>query len=70
MLHLDLPIGREQADRDVLVTVRPLSDDEAASRPRTQEEWEAFVERTAGKWQGEPLERPEQGEYEERRGFD
>ena len=31
----------------------------------TQEEWRAFIARTAGSWQGE-FERPPQGEYEVR----
>ena len=32
-----------------------------------QKEWpDDFFEETAGTWQGEPLVRPDQGEYEER----
>ena len=31
------------------------------------EDWpEGFFENTVGAWEGEPLERPEQGEFEER----
>ncbi|MEK8016922.1 MAG: hypothetical protein VSS75_008645 [Candidatus Parabeggiatoa sp.] len=40
-----------------------------ASKPKTPEElgWPpGFFERTAGAWEGEPLTRDEQGEYEQR----
>lgn len=30
------------------------------------ENWQSFVSATAGAWQGEPLERGDQGEYEQR----
>ena len=34
------------------------------------DEWpEGFFERVAGGWRGEMLERPEQGGFEERKGF-
>ncbi len=59
VLHITVPIGQEEADREVQVTIDPLP-------PKmTQEEWRAFVLSTAGAWQGD-LERPEQGEYEVR----
>jgi hypothetical protein len=60
VLRLAVPLAESEAGRDVRVTVEPLP------RPAmTQEEWRAFVLRTAGTWQGE-FERPEQGEYEVR----
>jgi len=32
----------------------------------TREEWLQFIRETAGACQGEPLERPDQGEFEKR----
>jgi hypothetical protein len=60
ILHLALPVGREEADKEVQVTVEPLS-----NAPIPQEEWGKLLLATAGKWQGE-FERPEQGLLEER----
>jgi hypothetical protein len=61
MLHLSVPVGLEDADKDVQVIVEPC----APNKPMTQEEWEAWVDSMAGSWQGD-FERPPQGEYEER----
>lgn len=60
VLHLELPFGTPEAGREVQVTVDPVE-----SRSMTREEWSAFLDRTAGAWQGE-FERPPQGEYETR----
>ena len=60
VLHLALPMGIEEANKEVQVTVEA-----ALPVPVSQEEWQDIVLSTAGKWQGE-FERPEQGEYEQR----
>jgi len=60
VLHLALPIGIEEANKEVQVTV-----ESALPVPVSQEEWQQLILSTAGKWQGE-FERPEQGEYEQR----
>jgi hypothetical protein len=60
ILHLNLPMGVEEANREVQVTVEPVT-----PQPMSPAEWQEFIRSTAGKWQGE-FERPEQGEYEER----
>ena len=60
ILHLVLPVGIEEANREVQITVESVP---AASM--SQEEWQKLVLSTGGKWQGE-FERPEQGAYEER----
>jgi hypothetical protein len=60
VLHLALPMGIEEANKEVQVTVEPL-----LPAPVSQEEWKELVLSTGGKWQGE-FERPEQGTYEER----
>jgi hypothetical protein len=59
VLHVTVPVGPAEANREVQVTVEP------APQPMTQEEWRAWVQSMAGSWQGE-FERPEQGEYERR----
>jgi hypothetical protein len=60
ILHLVLPVGVEQADKEVQVTVEPVP-----SAAMSQEQWGAWVQSMAGRWQGD-FERPPQGEYEER----
>ena len=61
ILHLALPMGIEEANKEVKVTVEPV-----APEPMSPAEWQEFILSTAGKWQGE-FERPDQGEYEERK---
>lgn len=60
VLQLTVPIGQDAADKEVQITIDPLT-----HRATTQEEWRQFVLSTAGAWQGD-LERPEQGKYEQR----
>ena len=60
VLHLALPVGIEEANKEVQVTVEPVP-----PMPRRQEEWQELVLSTAGKWQGD-FKRPEQGDYEQR----
>jgi hypothetical protein len=64
LLRLTLPVGLKDADLDVTVIVRTTTE-----TPKTfanQEEWLRFIDETAGQWQGEPLQRPSQGEFERR----
>lgn len=66
ILHLDIPVAPSGANADVRVLVESMDGKELKVRePLSREEWLAFIERTAGKWQGE-FERPEQLELEER----
>jgi hypothetical protein len=60
VLHLSLPLGSNEANRQVQVTVEPV-----VVPAMTPEEWRARVMETAGQWQGD-FERPDQGEPEER----
>jgi hypothetical protein len=60
VLHLHLPVGQGEADKEVQVTVEPVP-----ATPMSQSDWQEMILSTAGKWQGE-FERPPQGEYEER----
>ena len=60
VLQLTLPLGMDEANREVQVTV------EAITQPDlSREEWSAWVDSLAGAWQGD-FERPPQGEYEAR----
>ncbi len=61
ILHLDLQVGMEGADKEVQVTIEPV----ASKKAMTREEWHAWVDSMAGTWQGD-FERMPQGEYEER----
>jgi hypothetical protein len=61
-LALNLPLGVFEANATVKVTVDSLGE----SNPISTSEWRQIIEETAGKWQGEPLERPEQGKFEQR----
>jgi hypothetical protein len=57
-LCLDIPVGKPDADCDIVVIVEP------AAAPG---EWlPGFWERLSQGWQGEPLTRPPQGEFETR----
>jgi hypothetical protein len=61
VLHLDLPLGFDEAEKEVQVTVEAV----ATKQPMTQEEWSAWVASMAGSWQGD-FERMPSGEFEER----
>ena len=61
VLRVSVPVGAEDANREVQVTIEPAP----TRRPMTQEEWQEFILSTAGTWEGD-FERPEQGEYEQR----
>jgi hypothetical protein len=59
VLQLTVPLGTTEAGQDVRVTI------ESVAKPVTQDEWRRRVMKLAGSWRGD-LERPEQGEYEQR----
>ncbi|WP_088258547.1 hypothetical protein [Fimbriiglobus ruber] len=61
VLRISLPFGIDEAGREVLVTVEPVT----PKAENTDEEWRARILALAGGWPGE-FERPAQGEYEER----
>jgi hypothetical protein len=63
VLHLTVPIGKDDADREVEVIIQAAEPKHGNSSE--QEDWRQFVAETAGAWQGD-LERPEQGAYEHR----
>ncbi|MGA9381722.1 MAG: hypothetical protein WBV73_23415 [Phormidium sp.] len=65
ILQLQVPTEFKDTDLTVTVTIQPVT----PAEKKTPEElgWTpGFFERTAGAWEGEPLTRDEQGEFEER----
>ena len=60
ILQLTVPVGPADANREVQITVEPIS-----PAALSAEEWRRRIQETAGKWQGD-FERPAQGEYEQR----
>ncbi|AFZ36395.1 hypothetical protein Sta7437_2875 [Stanieria cyanosphaera PCC 7437] len=64
ILHLDVPVNIKNAELEVLITVKNINSTQENER---KSEWSPeFFEKTAGAWEGEPLEREPQGEYENR----
>ena len=63
VLHLAIPIGKEEADREVQVIIDPAP---VGPSPMTQEKWRDFVLATAGSVTDPTFVRHEQGEYEQR----
>ena len=64
ILHLDIPVTIKETELEVIVTFKPV----VQNKPTPEDlGWSpGFFERTAGAWQGEPLVRGSQGEYEQR----
>ncbi len=67
-LRLDVPIGPEDAGREVVVTVKPEPE---PTEQRPAASWpEGYFESTYGCLADTPIERPDQGEYEVRESLD
>jgi hypothetical protein len=72
ILRLQVPVNWADTDLEVMVIVQPIAPSQTAKpngerkRPTPEElGWPTgFFEQTFGSWQGEPLEREPQGEYE------
>lgn len=65
ILTLSVPAGMSEANREVNVIIEPVEATDRQTATMTPEEWERFVDETAGAWKGD-LKRPEQGEFEVR----
>jgi hypothetical protein len=66
VLHLALPLGVEEANKEVLITV----DLATPKKEMTQEEWEAWIDATAGSITDPTFIRHPQPELEERDLFE
>jgi hypothetical protein len=64
-----VPVGAEEAGREVDVTVSAPGN-VRAPRQMTQQEWEAFIERLAGSIHDPTFRRHDQGDYDERLPFE
>lgn len=69
ILHVDLSLGPSHAGAECIVTVQVAPPIHRASDESREEQWERIFAATAGKWQGEPFVRPEQGEFEQRESW-
>jgi hypothetical protein len=67
VLHLSLPLGPDDANADVVVTVQrlPAGDERPLNKP-----WQQFLDDTFGSGAGMGLERGPQGEFEQREAID
>ena len=63
ILNLRVDLGRDDAQRDVVVTIQRLSKGEVVVNELP---WQEFLDRTYGSCAGLGLERPDQGDYEQR----
>jgi hypothetical protein len=70
ILHVDLPLGAGHAGAECVVTVQVTGTKSPSVALTREQRWERIFAATAGKWQGDPLVRPDQGELEERELFD
>lgn len=65
MLNLQVPVGITNTELEVMVIVQPLVQPEVETSSYAG--WlPGFFEEVIGNWGGEPLVRPDQGEYEVR----
>lgn len=60
VLHLSIPLGAADANREVRVIVEPLEEG------LSDEDWRQFVQRTAGSIPDPTFQRHPQGEFERR----
>jgi hypothetical protein len=67
VLHITVPIGKEDADREVQVTIDPVRVGPPPSM--TQEEWRDFVLKTAGSITDPSFVRHDQGACAHRNDF-
>ena len=65
VLELRVPLGRNEADREVVVTIQSLPGNGDLKRP-DRPDWHTFINQTYGSCAGLGLERHQQGEYEHR----
>ena len=64
MLHLEVPSDFVDTEVEVMVIVQPATQSRA---DRAEDSWSpGFFESVVGSWQGEPLVREPEGDYETR----
>lgn len=72
VLHLEVPVGIPDADVEILVVFHVVAANQTETHPVQEADgWPpGFLDQVYGGWQGEPLERADQGDYEVRESFD
>jgi hypothetical protein len=65
VLTVTLPLGPEEANREVRVIVEPTGHCES-TESSAPEDWHTFVNRMAGCISDPTFQRPDQGQYEQR----
>jgi hypothetical protein len=70
ILRLEVPTGMTEVEVDVVVTFHPRRNGVEMLTPEDPGWLVGFIDQIFGGWQGEPLERAPQGEYEVRRSFE
>lgn len=65
ILRICIPLGADEANREVKVVVEPTSVSEAM-QPHDQQSWREFIQTMAGCVTDPTFDRPNQGEYEQR----
>jgi hypothetical protein len=65
VLRICVPLGADEANREVKVVVEPKNVTDSP-RPTDRQEWREFVETMAGCISDPSFERPIQGDYEQR----
>jgi len=65
MLELKVPTELGPGEVDVTLLIHPVRSEVQPSEQELEDS-RRFVAQTAGAWEGEPLERPAQGDYEKR----
>jgi hypothetical protein len=69
VLSMEIHLGRAEAKKEVVVTIRPLAAGQAAASENPLD-WHEFVDNTYGSCAGLGLERPEQGQFEQREAIE
>jgi hypothetical protein len=67
VLHLDVPMGADGANREVRIIVEDATP--VSSPPRTEQEWQDSLRRIAGSITDPDFRRHEQGKFEGREPF-
>ncbi|MGH9835903.1 MAG: hypothetical protein ACREBD_37345 [Blastocatellia bacterium] len=66
MLNLQIPVELKDVDVEVVVTMKPLTVDDLEALAQSNGWPPGFFTNVIGSWEGEPLAREPEGDYEER----
>jgi len=69
VLKLQVPLELTNTDLEVMVIVQPITNTPQSEASQDKGWLPGFFEEVIGSWEGEPLVRESQGEYEDREEF-